>query len=804
MNAYFKNIFRTMAQSKSRFLSILIISALGVAFFAGIRAASPNMKESADQYLREQNAFDIKVMSPTGLTKEDAEKIEEIANVRNVYPSYTVDAYAQIGDERKAVRLHSLEEVNQVVLLDGRLPENSDEVVAEDRYLSKNNLEIGDKVTLSTTLATKEMTIVGTISNPLYMNRSQRGPNTLGTGTTEAFFFADSDVVKQMAVPDIPGMPSVFTEIYVTIDNPNNENMYSDRYKDLIRPIKRKIEQLNDDWIVLDRTSNVGMVTFGEDAEKIAAIGDTFPLIFFLVATMVCLTAMTRMVEEQRIQIGTFKALGYGKMAIVFHYLIYAFLASALGSIIGVWIGMPLFPSIIFNAYSAMYDLPKFITAYHPDLILTSAAVAIFCTLLATVLACIKELHSVPAELMRPKPPKMGKRILLERIPFFWNRLSFIGKITMRNLFRYKKRFLMTIFGIAACTGLILTGFGLLTSVNSITDLQYGKIFLYNISGTLAGNLTEEQADEKREVLQENEHVADTLMTFNMNSTITSENAQGQSQRAYVLVPESKQEINHFIHLYNDTNAYLTLSDDGVILTRKLAKMMKVEPGDTIHINLNNTTVQAKVAGVTNHYVLHYVYMSKAYYEKLFDETVMYNSFLSFLEHMKDTTEDEVAQQLIAHDGVSQVNFSSVATYTLTQSMDTFGIVVVVLIVSAGLLAFVVMYNLTSININERQREIATIKVLGFYDGEVASYIYRENILLSIIGTVVGLFFGVFMTNYVLTTAEPDTILFPGIISPLDFTVAAVLTLIFAGIVNLVMYKTLKDIDMIESLKSAE
>lgn len=803
MKAYTKNTLRDITKSKSRFFSIFVIVALGVAFFAGLRATSPNMKLTADQYLDNQNVFDIMVMSTSGMTEDDVEKLAEIDGVKNVYTSFTFDAFASTGDNRKAVKVHSLEDVNKPRLIEGELPKKEDEIVAEESYLRRNSLEIGDSIELETETGTETFIITGIVESPLYMNRTQRGTNSLGTGTTEAFFFVTPSAAKGLVLPDIPNIPTVYTEIYVTVEDAKAANTFEDEYRDIVDPVMTRIEELNDDWIVLDRTSNAGIVTFGEEAEKIGAIGTTFPLIFFVVATMVCLTSMTRMVEEQRTQIGTFKALGYSKGAIVSHYLIYALLASVGGSIVGILIGMPLFPTVIFNAYSAMYDVPDLVTKYHMDLIISSSAAAILCTALAAVLACLKELIAVPAVLMRPKPPKMGKRIVLERVPFVWNRLSFIWKVTMRNLFRYKSRFIMTIVGIAACTGLLVTGFGLRSSISAITSLQYENIFTYDMEGTFTNSLLLEDVEMKREQLESNEQVERVLITYSKNSTATNGSGEGTSHDAYVFVPENYSEIADFIHL-NDNGEELKIPEQGAIITKKLAQLLEVEEGDTILVDVDGDEVEIEVIAVTEQYVNHYIYMSMEYFETLFGEEVTFNGFLALLQDMDDTTRDELAEELITTDEISRLTFVADTKEDIASSIDSIDAAVVVLIVSAAALAFVVMYNLISININERKRELATTKVLGFYDKEVAAYVYRESILLSIIGTLVGLVFGVALTRYVLATAETDNLLFPRIISIPDFIYAGVMTLLFAGLVNLVMYQTLKKIDMIESLKSTE
>src|SRR5699024_6388522 len=331
----------------------------------------------------------------------------------------------------KAVKVYSLEKVNRPFLRKGLLPKKDNEVVTEEMYMEKEHLHIGDTIQLKTVNGMKEVTISGIVDSPLYMNNTQRGANTLGDGTTSAFFYVMPTIAKMLALPPMPSQsPTMYTELYVTVEGAKKKNTFEDNYTKTVKKVQNRIKKVNQQWILLDRDKNAWIVTYGEDADTIGAIGKTFPLIFFLVATMVCLTSMTRMVEEQRVQIGTLKALGYGTWAIVSHYLLYPLLASIGGSIIGVMNGCKLFPTVIFHDYQSMYHIPNLVTGYYLNLILSSSLVAILCTTIAAVLACIKELMAVPSTLMRPKAPKSGKRILLERMTFIWNQLSFTGKVT--------------------------------------------------------------------------------------------------------------------------------------------------------------------------------------------------------------------------------------------------------------------------------------------------------------------------------------------------------------------------------------
>ncbi|WP_461615068.1 ABC transporter permease [Clostridium sp. Marseille-QA1073] len=811
-NALTKNILREITRSKSRFLSILIIVAIGVAFFAGVRATSPEMKFTADKYLDDNNTADLTIQSLNGFKESDIDKVKKIVGVSEVYGGYSFDALAINDDSEKAIKIHSLKigekSVNNPVLVEGTMPTNEGEVVTEKTYLEKENLKIGDYIKIKTVNGTKDFKITGIVNSPLYINTYQRGANSLGNGSTSGFFQIGEKSAKELALPKIPEIPGVkiediYTELSIIVDDAKSKNTFLDEYKDLVNEVKEKIEAVDKNWYIKTRDNNEGIRGFQDDSDRIKAIGTAFPLIFFLVATLVCLTTMTRMVEEHRIQIGTLKALGYSKFSIISQYFIYAFTASVIGSIIGVILGFKIFPFLIFNAYRIMYTIPPVAGNFHIDLAITSALVAIFCTTLAAVGASIKELVAVPAILMRPKAPKAGKRILLERIKFIWKRMSFTEKVTARNIFRYKKRFFMTIIGVAGCTALLITGFGLKDSIVAVTEKQFGEIYTYDLKGYLRESIQEDKEYLFMDELKDYDEIEDSLLSFEKNIKVKNNNEENSSVEGYILIPKDVDKLGEFINL-REENSKIDIGDNGVVITKKLSKLLNIKEGDNIEISLDDKTVNAKVNHITEHYVSHYVYMSPKYYEKLFDDKVNYNAFSSKLKNKDVDQEDKLSKEMMKNPKITTINFTSSISDSFKKTMDSVDSVILVLIASAGALAFVVMYNLTNINISERMRELATIKVLGFYDKEVAGYVYRENIILSIIGTLVGLILGVFLHKYVITTAETDMVMFSREIKTMSFIYSAILTIVFSSLVNVVMYKRLKKINMVESLKSAE
>ncbi|KRN57352.1 ABC transporter permease [Carnobacterium divergens] len=557
------------------------------------------------------------------------------------------------------------------------------------------------------------------------------------------------------------------------------------------------------EYFVMDRTSNPGYEEFSDNANRISAIAQVFPVFFFLIAALVSLTTMTRMVEEQRLQIGTLKALGYTSFDISKKFLIYALLASGSASLIGLFIGYQLFPTIIFNAYGALYNLPAIRITYYLSYGILSLVVALFCTVLPALIATRVELMSNPAALMRPKAPKNGKRILLERITFLWDRFNFIEKVTARNLFRYKQRMLMTVLGVAGCTALILTGFGLKDSIADIAGLQYGKIMKYQ--AIVAFNPDAKQADKEKynQLITDTKEIKHQLAVNQENFKMEKQGVN--TQEVTLFTPEKTTNFDQFVLLNNrKTKAKEEISKQGGVITEKLAKLFDLKVGDKLSIkDTNNKTYSLKVTGITENYAGHMIYISPTYYQKLFKKEPPYNTqLLNYKANQK--WEDQFGTRLTENGSVARVTFVDRVGSSFKDTMSSLNIVTLVLIISAAALAFIVLYNLTNINVSERIRELSTIKVLGFYDGEVTMYIYRENIILTMMGIVTGSFLGIFLHGFVLQTAEVDMMMFSPTIKVLSYVYSAALTFLFSGIVMWAMHLKLKQIDMIEALKSVD
>ena len=568
---------------------------------------------------------------------------------------------------------------------------------------------------------------------------------------------------------------------------------------------KKELEDLEmPEWMVTDREDLPEYTDYGDNADRLRNIGQVFPVIFFLVAALISLTTMTRMVEEQRTQIGTLKALGYKKSAIAAKYICYAFFATLLGSVLGMLIGEKIIPYIIITAYGIMYhNVANTISIdYQPGFALIASTASVVCTVGATLFASGKELQETPASLMRPPAPKEGKRVLLERLTFIWKHLSFSWKSTIRNLFRYKKRLIMTVFGIAGSMGLMLVGFGIQDSISDIAAIQYRELQHYDGMVIEDSDATEEEHAELFEYMKENEQIAHCNR---VQMTKISAPKGSSNISIYLFVPESLSEFAKDVTLKNRiTGETYELTDEGAAISEKTASLLGLKVGDMIPLKKGDKEYKVRVAVITENYMSHYLYMTPRVYEQTFGEMPEYeNIVFTMQEDCKDDLE-MAGTRILANPGALSISYTSSLASQVDRMLSTLDAVILVLIVSAGMLAFVVLYNLNNINITERQRELATLKVLGFYDGEVSQYVLRENVILTVLGIMFGAVFGILIHRYVITTVEVDAVMFGRNIKPLSFLYSGILTSIFSIVVNGVMHFKLKTIDMVESLKSVE
>ena len=831
-----KNSFKSIIKTRRRFISILVMAFLGVGFYSGLVATGPDMLDTLNRYMNDNKVFDIDVVSTLGLNNDDIKSIEEIPEIENAYGIQTKDSICCLDEKESIVKVIEYNEnINVPSIVYGRLPEKDNECVLDSNYAILNEdfkNYIGKTIILQNEdknedgnpeFKIKELKIVGIANSPLYIS-SERGNTSLGSGSI-SFFIYTKDII------DI----NYYSEIGIRVKDSKKYVTNSEKYIELIDNANKKIEEIKSQreiardnelkekatqkliysqkefdekeinkiekakWYITKRADNQGYSNIFDAVKTMTNISKIFPIVFYLVAVLISLTSMTRMIEEERIEIGTLKSLGYNNWQIISKYILYASLACIIGGAIGMSVGFYLLPNIVWILYSLIYTVPVFYVSYRLSIGLMGLVIAVICIVGATIYVAIKELKQMPAVLMRPKPPKNGKRVLLEKVTFIWKKLTFSKKVTIRNIFRYKKRAIMTIVGIAGCTGLMVTGFGIKDSVADIPASQFGKIFTYDQTVTLANT---NGLDELEKYLSESQ---DIKSYCKLEATTGNIKNNSLNYDVTVFVPEDEQSFKKSCNLIDiETKEIVNLPEDGIILTDKIAEILSIKKGDEITFaSSDNIEYTFKVNAIVENYVSHYAYMSKAFYEK----NIKSYSTNMLLINTKEISEDErnkMQENILKMDGVASSTVVTSLIKAISDMLKTMNYVVVILVVSSAMLAFVVLYNLANINIGERTREIATLKVLGFFDKEVDNYINKENIIFTIIGVLLGMIFGAFLTTAIVQSVEIDKLRFIKNIKPISYIYSAIITCIFSFIVNSIIHFVLKKIDMIESLKSVE
>ena len=613
MKKLLKETIVCMVKTSKRFISILVIVLLGVGFFAGIRAVAPDMKNTLDDYYEKTNMYDIYIASNYGIREDIIDKLQKKYDIEAVYNFDTITT----KKEDYATKIISYDKNNQIntpKLVKGKMPEAIDEVVIDNHY--RNEIKIGDKLTIDSELIKNNtVTVTGYVESPLYISAERDSTNLL-SGTIDYYLYMNDDNI----------ISPVKTAAYIKLNT--DESRFSKKYEEIVKTAKKDIKktlkeekQTDEKWYVLDIDSNAGFYQYEQDTQRIDNVAKVFPLVFFIVAVLICLTTMTRMVEEERSQIGTLKALGYSDISIMFKYILYAALATIIGSMIGVAIGYRILPDLCFEMYKNMYRLGNIKLSYYSSLTFQGMMIALLCTLGATIYTCRKTLKESPANLLRPVAPPPGKRVLLERIKLVWNHLSFSYKVTVRNVFRYKKRFLMTIIGIAGCTGLILAGFGLKDCIVKMVPHQYEDIFSYQAKI----NLNEEKTNETIDKIKENKQIKDILEVHEESITIDNKDT---NQSVTLVIP--KDNPKEFIKLQDRKTEEQYNLTDGIIITEKLAKLLEVEENDILKFS-GTDTYKEKVAHITENYLFHYIYLPKSSYKQ--DE---YNTVLIKTKNMTE------------------------------------------------------------------------------------------------------------------------------------------------------------------------
>lgn len=806
----YKNILIKIKKSFGRFASLLIIVALGSGFYAGISSTAPNVTYISDQYFSEHNLMDFKIVGTMGLTENDVTAVRELAGVGDVIGSYSLDVIS----EGKAVRIHALENgINRVTLISGRMPSAHNECVADARVYG-----LGDTVIIESDTGDKlnnnQFTVVGTIDSVLYLGEDY-GTSIAGGGKLYSFLFIDSENFNLDA----------YTEIYITASAVRSEKAYSDGYDKLAESLYNELTSIkagredarfdelfgelldnpyvniNPDelgksvWYIYDRNSIGGYDNLKSGIKIVDSVASVFPLFFIIIVILISSNTMVRMIIEERGEMGSLASIGYGNGAIIASYLFYVLLATVSGEVAGFFVGSYIIPPLIYTNFGAI--LPPLVIKYDMVMFVLTLLVTVTVMSGVTVFSCRNHLKNMPASLLRPVPPGKGKNVMIERIKPLWNRLSFIWKITVRNISRYKKRAVMTVIGVAGCTAILLAGFGVRDSMNAVAQKQYGDIFRYDTMIILKEETKEIGQDLQNMI---DEHGIKFPMTLRQSAVKCHTDAGILD--AIIVVPENEQDFQKYYNLYgNDGEEKIKLREGGVVLTHKLAEILDIKRGDQITVkDTDNRICVAEVLDIAQNYVSNYVYMLRGTYEEEFGVEVKFNAVVSELSG--DTS--GISESLIKSELILGVYLSSDMTDGVAEMTQRLDGVIVLLVATGSLLALVVLYNLTSINISERTREISTLKVLGFFDRETGEYIYREAAILTVISVCVGLVLGMGLHGYVIEATGASAVVFPREIKPLSFVFSASITFFFSMIMQVVTLFKLKTIDMTASLKSVE
>lgn len=845
---------REILHTKRKFISLLIMNFLAVGFLAGLRMTAPDMKHSLDVYYDEQNLMDLRIVSTLGMTQDDIDALRNLPDesglvtITDAEGSKYLDAL--IGED--TVTVFSLpEKINRLRIIQGREPQNSNECIVEQLLADKLGIGVGDTININSDDADKltlefsalrehTFTVSGVAISPMYISKT-RGNSSIGSGTVTAWVSVPEEVFTQ----------DYYTAVYLTADELDPLECYMDQaYKDKTDALKEALKPLGKErsalrrdqlireatitdmmaqilnsglesihvesgkWYILGRDTLESYEGFSMDSDRMSNLADVFPMIFFLVAALSSLTTMTRMVEDHRTEIGCMKAMGFSGRDVGIKYIGYAAASSLAGGMAGWITGILAIPGIIYYEWGLEYLLPPMRFMVSAAVLAYSVGLAVLATAGSAAAACMAALTASAASLMRPRAPKPGKRVLLERIPAIWSRLSFIQKVSVRNLFRYKRRFWMTVAGIGGCTALVVTSLGLRDSIFDILAWQFDEITCYDAALGISEEIGAADKMKLRDTLEESPAILGYRECS--ESRMDFETGSGKVSNVSVVCVDDLHSLESFMNLrhrehgggisskYRELfNSDLNMEPNGIIIDEKMAEILDVGVGSMVTLrNEDEEEFTGVISDITENYVNHYAYMTRKCLKSMTGEWPVYNSVLIHLS--EEAREEEVARELIAMEGVISYNRIDQMRTRFENSIRSINVIIVIIIAAAAILAFLVLFNLTNINVTERIRELATLKVLGFYDAETASYVYRENGFLTLIGAAAGLFMGKWLHSWLIRTIEVDYLMFGRSVHTRSFVIAAVLTFLFSLSVNFFSFFTIREIDMIESLKSVE
>lgn len=827
-----KTTLREIKQSFGRYLAIFAIVALGVGFFAGLKVAKEAMVYSVDQYLKETEFYDLRLLSTLGFEKKDVEAFGNEEDVKAAEGAVSADVLyiSQDGNEG-VVKVHSItNDINKLVVKAGRMPENALECVVDSNLYTEE--AIGTTITFSENNSeeTKDLfpqmkyTIVGIVQSPYYMN-FERGNTSIGNGKISGFLYLPEDAFDcnyytevfiklhqdlQIYSADYEDYMETASDTWDTIC----EERVNKRYQEILEDAQRELAAAGKEdvgkellgieepeYYVLTRDTNVGYVCFESDSSIVEGIANVFPIFFFLVAALICITTMNRMVEEQRTQIGVLKALGYGEGTIMGKYMFYSGSGAVCGCILGFFAGTYVFPLVIWKTYDIMYNTCELSYVFNGGILAVSLVVSLLCSIGTTWLSCRYELFSAAAKLMRPKAPKAGKRILLEKIPFLWSRLKFLQKVSIRNLFRYKKRFFMMVIGISGCTALLVTGFGIKDSIADVAGQQFEEIQIFDLNISLKEEM-DTDTDEENSFTRLLETWGDGYCQVHESSMDVV--GTDETKTVNLVIMKDDEQIGDYVSLHTAQNEAVAYPQkDEAVISNSVADLFHLKTGDSITLRDNEyKEIELKVSGIFENFVYNYVYINRETYMEHYETEPEYKTLYMNVKDGKDIHEASAA--LMDYDRVSAVTVNADTMERFDTMMKSLNYIVLLIIICAGSLAFIVLYNLTNINITERIREIATVKVLGFYRNETASYVFRENIVLTAIGALLGLGLGRLLHAFVMSQIQIDMVSFDVHVKPASYVYSLLFTFGFTVIVNLFMSYKLEKIDMAESLKSVD
>lgn len=811
-----KTLSRTVRSTFGRYLAILAIVALGVGFFTGLKNAQPSMQTTADAYLTEQNMYDFRLLSSLGFTADDVEAFSALNGVLAAEGGHFLDILTESADGNMPVyQLLSLPEKTALPKLTaGRMPQSANECAADSSLFTEE--DIGRKITLSpensddtfAALTEREFTIVGLVQSPRFIS-TDRGGTSVGNGEISGFLYLPKETFRQ--------------EIYqeILLDAQTDGTLFSDEYDASVSALAPEIESalkeraglryesIKEEYIkngivlpetgenslpppstyLFDLNGNAGCAAFKNDTVIVNGIANAFPVFFVIIAALVCITTMTRMVDEERTQIGTLKALGYSDSVISRKYILYASSASVIGCVGGFFLGTGIIPQVIWSVYAVSYSFSALSYYFSPVMYICCLAVSVLGSIAVTVFACGRELRGKPSELIRPKPPADGGRIFLEHLNFIWKKMSFLWKATIRNAFRYKKRMIMMLIGISGCTALLVTGFGLKDSIENILDYQYDEIMLYDAAVSFDG---EENTKQDIESLLSDK---DVLYEFAYQEKLTADS--GRTQKETTVIALSGETADGYFDLHDKNGHIYYPSGNNAVVSSKLAGQLGLSVGGTFSLTFDGHLVNYTVTGICENYLNHYVYIPT-------DSVPGYQSNTVYLRAADGSSLGQAPAKLRSLSGVRYVNVTAEERSVMENTMSSINYIVLLVTLCAAVLAFIVLYNLTNINIMERVREVATVKVLGFHSGETSSYVLNENILLSVLGAFAGLGLGKLLHWYVIKQVQVDSMAFDVRINAQSYLISFACTVLFAITANFIMRFKLSKINMAESLKAVE